>query len=99
MTVSDRRSALTLGLIVLLLGLLWWNNHAGLNAKQQQNCQAINNERQAILNYIDQQLDRAEKSLPTIGYYKQHPVELGRQLAAINLQRQDAAKAFAQVSC
>lgn len=93
------RSYASLVLVGVLVLAVLWNQHDGLPARQRETCAAINEVKSTLVSYIDQQLNRAAKSLPTIEYYKQHPVELGRQLAAIERQRQATHEAFAPTSC
>lgn len=86
--------------LILLLGIiLLWSQHAGTVARQRDTCNQVNALKLALIGYVDNQLDRSAKSLPTVGYYRQHPVELGRQLAAINRQRIATHDAFAPSSC
>lgn len=42
---------------------------------------------QALACYIEPQLDRAEKTLPTLQYYKDNPKELAAQIKLIKQQR------------
>ena len=44
--------------------------------------------------YVLPQLDRAEKTLPTLAYYVNHPQELAKQLAVIYDQRQLAVETW-----
>lgn len=71
----------------------------GIAARQTETCDAVNEVKVALVSYIDQQLNRSAKSLPTIDYYKRHPVELGRALANLERQRQATHEAFATSSC
>ena len=96
---SPNRGRLTWGLIILVGIVLLWSQHAGTAARQRDTCHQVNDLKTALIAYVDNQLDRAAKSLPTVGYYRQHPVELGRQLAAINRQRAATREAFAPSSC
>lgn len=87
----------------LLIGglfvLMFVSQRTGLAARQFETCEAINETKAALVLYIDQQIDRSSKSLPTIDYYKTHPVELGRALANLQRQRQATHEAFAPTSC
>lgn len=49
---------------------------------------------QALACYVQPQFDRAEKTLPTITYYRQHPKELEDQLALIAENRKLALEAW-----
>lgn len=84
-----------LGLVLLLVA----SQRSGIVARQQANCEAINEVKATLVTYVDQQIDRSSKSLPTIEYYKNHPVELGRALANLERQRQATHEAFAPSSC
>lgn len=82
-----------------LLMALYWNQSHGLHQRAIENCQAINADRVALRNYIDQQLDRAETTLPTLDYYRQHPVELRKQLDLLGKQRAETNDTFAPIGC
>lgn len=71
----------------------------GLAARQSETCDAVNEVKAQLVSYIDAQLIRSAKALPTIDYYKQHPVELGRALANLSEQREATHLAFAPTSC
>ena len=85
--------------MVLLGVLLFYNNHSGLLARQADTCAAINEVKAQLVSYIDQQISRSQKSLPTVEYYQRHPVELGRALANLERQRTATHEAFAPTSC
>lgn len=93
------RQYATVALVVFLAALLIVNQRTGLSARQRQTCEAINQTKAALVNYIDQQIARSSRSLPTIQYYKKHPVELGRALADLQRQREETHLAFAQTNC
>lgn len=95
----DARRWSTLALVGLLGLLLVYNNHSGLLARQTETCEAVNQVKASLTSYIEQQLSRSAKSLPTIDYYKRHPVELGRALANLAEQREQTRQAFAPTSC
>lgn len=95
-TLTRYRTWIVVGALVLMLVL---SQRSGVAARQVETCQAINEVKAALVTYIDQQLDRSAKSLPTIDYYKRHPVELGRALANLERQRQATHEAFAPTSC
>lgn len=87
-------------IIFVVLGVLMiYNQRAGNQARIYENCQAINDVKAALVTYVDQQIARSAKSLPTIDYYKRHPVELGRALANLERQRTATHEAFAPTSC
>jgi len=97
--VSRYRGIIYAVLGVLFMALLVYNNHAGLIARQNETCDAVNEVQAALVTYVDQQISRSAKSLPTIDYYKRHPVELGRALSNLERQRQATHQAFAPTSC
>lgn len=85
--------------VAVLCVVFLLSQRMGLAARQTETCEAVNEVKAALVTYVDQQLNRAAKSLPTIDYYHRHPVELGRQLAALERQRQSTHEAFAPTSC
>lgn len=89
----------TWGIVVALIVMLIFSQRSGVSARQVETCQAINEVKAALVTYIDQQLDRSARALPTIAYYQDHPVELGRALANLERQRQATHEAFAPTSC
>ena len=93
------RQYLTWLLICVGLVVVIYGQRSGVQAKQHDTCVQVNQIKEAIRSYVDNQLDRSVKSLPTIGYYRDHPVELGRQLAEINRQREATQAAFVDGSC
>lgn len=93
------RGALTAALFAALFLILLYNQRAGLQARQSETCAAINETKAALVAYIDQQLDRSLRSLPTIDYYRRHPVELGKALSDLQEQREQTHEAFAPTSC
>lgn len=97
--MSDARKYVTPALIVILGLLLFYNNHSGSLARQERNCDAINEVKAQLVSYIDQQIARSSKSLPTVDYYRRHPVELGKALASLERQRSATHEAFAPTSC
>ncbi len=86
-------------LIAALVVLLVYNHRSGLWARQTETCDAVNEVKMALVSYIDQQLARSAKSLPTIEYYRNHPVELGRALSNLERQRVATHEAFAPTDC
>ena len=90
---------LTWALIIVLIGVVIYGQRSGPAAQSHSTCVAVNQVKDAIRSYVNNQLDRAEKSIPTISYYINHPVELGRQLAEINRQRAATNEAFVDSSC
>lgn len=82
-----------------LIAVVWWTGHSGVAVQSQRNCEAINQSNAVLEHYIEQQINRAVDSLPTIEYYKQHPVELGRQLRNLEEQRAATREAFAPRPC
>ena len=104
--MSNRRSVLMWGLVVILALILLYNQRSGNQArirdtKQSQIdlCLAQNSERSALRDYISAQIDRAEKSIPTLNYYQHHPVELGRALSNLASQRAETRRVFAPIPC
>ena len=100
------RSLVVYALIILLaVGLLYGQregNQARIREVQRislENCESVNKVKLTLSTYINQQISRSARSLPTIDYYRRHPVELGRALANIERQRQATNKAFAPTPC
>lgn len=93
------RRWLTPVVVTLLFAILLYNQQAGLQARQRETCQAINETKAALVVYIDQQISRSIKSLSSIDYYRRHPVELGKALRNLELQRQQTHEAFAPSDC
>ena len=94
------------GLLLFLALILLYNQHSGNQARirdtrqtQLDMCGALNAERESLRDYIGGQIDRAEKSIPTLNYYQHHPVELGRALANMARQRKETQRAFAPLEC
>lgn len=99
MGVYKNRTIIYAVLGLMLAAVLYYNSHAGLIARQHETCDAVNEVKATLVLYIDQQLARSAKSLPTIDYYRDHPVELGRALANLERQRTATHEAFAPTSC
>lgn len=104
--MSDRRTFTMWGLLVILALILLYNQHSGNQARirdtkqtQIEMCQALNAQRKSLTDYIESQIDRAEKSIPTLNYYQHHPVELGRALANMARQRKETQRAFGPLEC
>ena len=102
----DNRILVKTVIFSTLLLILFYNQHSGLQARQRETraaleytCSSVNQQRSALVAYINQQLDRAEKSIPTLNYYQHHPVELGRALANISRQRRETQRAVAPLDC
>lgn len=87
------------GVVCVLTLLLFYNQRAGLAARQVETCKAINETKLALVSYIDKQIERSQRSLPTIEYYRNHPVELGKALSQMNEQRTQTHEAFAPTDC
>lgn len=81
---------LILTMIGLAVVLLLFNIASGL-AVGQYNCDQINH----LKAYNLESIKRAEKSLPTIAYYREHPVELQRQMRLLK----DAEGHFQPTHC
>ena len=89
-----RQNWATVGAVILLLFVLAWGQRSGIPAKQRENaeqtvevCRAVNEVTVTLRTYILQQIKRSERTLPTLEYYKNRPVELGRALANITRQK------------
>lgn len=66
-----------------------------ISAYQSNNLSAkIAKSDRALSCYVNAQLDRASKTLPTLAYYKEHPDELVAARESISTQRADAVKAW-----
>lgn len=103
--VSHRLFVKTL-IFIALLGALWWNQDRG--AQHQANetralavqvCERQNDANETLLSYIEQQLDRAEKTIPTFSYYRAHPEERATALRNLHQQRRDTREAFRTEPC
>lgn len=104
--MRDTRGLVMWGLVIVLAVVLLYNQHSGNQARIRdannsvtETCRAVNLERGALREYIGQQIDRAEKSLPTLNYYQHHPVELGRALSNLANQRRETNRAFKPLDC
>lgn len=101
-----KRTAITITLVCALVVVFVYSQRDGTAARDRaqadqarENCEAINEVKAALVKYIGAQLDRSARSLPTIDYYRNHPVELGKALANLQQQREETAVAFAEKEC
>lgn len=94
-----RQNVKLLGVSLLLVGAVFYNQHLGTVAQARNTCERLNTANSTLSDYILDQIDRSEKSLPTIEYYQNHPDELSQALTNIRKQRADTIKAFAPVKC
>lgn len=101
-----KNSALTAAAVIVLACVLLYNGKNGAPARAERSeslavevCQENNAVKAALRDYIIEQIDRSQRSLPTIEYYQNHPVELGKALANIRAQRDDTRTAFAPKPC
>lgn len=62
-------------------------------------CKKLNTSNAVLKDYILDQITRAEKTIPTLEYYMDHPDELNDALNNIARQREDTIKAFGPVKC
>ena len=93
------RSWATWGCILLVAAILLYNQRLGLAARTLETCETVNEVKATLVVYINQQIDRSQRSIPTIAYYQDHPVELGRALANLQEQRRQTSEAFAPTDC
>src|SRR6187401_2719542 len=94
--IDKGRPWATTAALIALLAVLVYGQLNGVPAQSRDAvgkttdvCQAVNELKDGFHKFVDAQLDRAAKSLPTIDYYRSHPVELGRQLALLKQQHED----------
>lgn len=102
----SRQSWQTAAAVVALLLVMAWGQRQGTPAtardaetQSQEVCVAVNSVKLQLRAYILQQIARSEKTIPTLEYYKNRPVELGRALANIETQRRQTNDAFVETPC
>ena len=88
MIVDQTKMILILGIFAVVLIIF---NIFSTQAIGQYNCHTIQKQNE----YIVQSTQRAEKSLPTISYYREHPSELQAQMKILKAQE----KRFQPVPC
>lgn len=105
MPASNRSKSTTIALLALLAALVY-GQVRGTPAQSRQAvdkttevCVAVNQMKAAWVEYVDKQIGRAKKTLPTIDYYRKHPVELGKQLALLDRQKNELHRKFAPDEC
>lgn len=95
----DHRVLLKTIIFAVLLALVWYDQGQGETAVVNRMCATLNQSNASLHKYIDTQLARAEKTLPTLDYYKQHPSELHDALNRIIEQRRETDEALAPTDC
>jgi len=96
--VSHRLAAKTI-IVLFLIGAVWYDYHSGQAAQRIALCKAVNDGNAQMLAYVQEQLDRAKTTLPTLQYYKTHPDELQKALDNIKQQEKETQDAFGPVKC